>query len=111
MSTRIFVQVWCEVDPTLNARVDRQTGTPIADNGDQLLRISPLGRSGITAALEIPGVEVVAFALGEGHEDALHHALAAGANQAIQVKTANEDPLADWLREQKPDLVIADRVA
>jgi electron transfer flavoprotein alpha/beta subunit len=106
---RIFVQVWCEVDPTLNLRVDRQTGLPIADNGDQLIRVSPLGRSGITAALEIPGAELVAFALGDGHDAALRHALAAGASQAVQLDAAGS--VSEWLRVQKPDLVIADRIA
>lgn len=105
---RIFVQVWCEVDPTLNLRVDRQTGSPVADNGDQLMRISPLGRAGVTAALAIPGSEVTAFALGEGNEEALRHALAAGASHAVQVAAAS---VSEWLREQKPDLVIADRIA
>jgi electron transfer flavoprotein alpha/beta subunit len=105
---RIFVQVWCEVDPTLNLRVDRQTGVPVADNGDQLIRVSPLGRAGITAALAISDAEVTAFALGEGHDDALRHALAAGASHAVQVGAAS---VSEWLRERQPGLVIADRIA
>jgi electron transfer flavoprotein alpha/beta subunit len=108
MTPRVYVQVWCEVDPTLNLRVDRQTGVPVADNGDQLLRISPLGRSGITAALAISDAEVTAFALGEGYDDALRHALAAGASRAVQVVAAS---VSEWLCAQKPDLVIADQIA
>lgn len=133
MNHQVFVQVWCEVDPTLNLRVDRQTGAPIADHSDQLMRVGPLGRFGLTTALQIPGAEVVAFCLGEGHEAALRHALAAGASRAVQLKlpsvaapmserTADPlacargyeivvGPLADWLRDRKPDLVIADRIA
>jgi len=130
MNLRIYVQVWCEVDPTLNLRVDRQTGVPMVEGGDQLMRVSPLGRFGITAALEIAGaqvtcpesVEVVAYALGVGHEDALRHALAAGASRAVRLNLADAadnspftdygiGPLTDWLAGQKPDLVIADRIA
>src|ERR1043166_6750445 len=110
---RIFVQVWCELDPTLNVRVDRQTGSPLAEGGDVLMRISPLGRAGVTAALSIAEADVVAFALGDQHEDALRHALADGASQAVQLNAAASasewagDPLAEWLRDQKSDLVIA----
>ena len=122
MNPRVYVQVWCEVDPTLNLRVDRQTGIPMVEGGDQLMRVSHLGRFGITAALEIPDAEVIAYALGDGHEDALRHALAAGASRAVRLNlsdAANSSlltahgigPLADWLAGQKPDLVIADRTA
>lgn len=144
MALRIFVQVWCEVDPTLNVRVDRQSGAPIVESGDVLMRVSPLGRFGVVTALELAGssqgseaqnlgktepppfgcyggerfAEVVAFSLGDGHEPALHHALAAGAKRAVQINLPKGDPnsdclacLAEWLREQKPDLVIADRIA
>ena len=118
MTFRIFVQVWCEVDPTLNVRVDRQTGLPVVENGDVLMRISPLGRFGVATALQIAGAEVTVFCLGDGHEAALRHALAAGANRALQPTLPNiclesdwVSPVAEWLREVKPDLVIADRIA
>jgi electron transfer flavoprotein alpha/beta subunit len=118
MSPRVFVQVWCEIDPTLNVRVDRQTGDPHVENGDVLMRASPVGRFGITTALEMVGSQVVAFCLGNGHEPALRHALAAGAARAVQLTLAAGDvdmgwvvSLAEWLREQEPDLVIADRIA
>ncbi len=144
MPLRIFVQVWCEVDPTLNVRVDRQTGMPVVENGDVLMRVSPLGRFGVTTALDLVrssrgneahssgksesphvgcygrgnGGEVVAFSLGSVHEAALRHALAAGASRAVQINLPSAGlesdwvaSLAEWVREQKPDLVIADRIA
>jgi len=114
---RIFVQVWCEVDPTLNVRVDRQSGAPVVERGDLLMRVSPLGRFGVATALGI-GCEVTAFSLGEGHDPALRHALAAGAHRAIEINLSDGrhtsdwvSPLAEWFRNQKPDLVIADRIA
>src|ERR1051325_11071257 len=88
MNPRIYVQVWCELDPTLNVRVDRQNGSPLAESGDVLMRISPLGRSGVTAALSIAEAEVGAFALGDQHGGALRHALAAGASRAVQLNVA-----------------------
>lgn len=115
MSTRIFVQVWCEVDPTLNLRVDRQTGAPIVDDGDLLMRISPLGRAAIAEALKIGNADVTAFAIGSRNEDALRHALAAGASRAVQLQpecdALSVTMFANWLSEQKPDLVIADSIA
>ena len=95
--------------------MDRQTGGPIADNGDLLSRVSPLGRAAIAEALRIEDADVTAFAIGSGNEDALRHALAAGANRAVQltwdVNFTSIVPLANWLSEQKPDLVIADLLA
>ncbi len=118
MALRIFVQVWCEVDPTLNVRVDRQSGAPIVEVGDVLTRVSPLGRLGVATGLAIDGAEVVAFCLGDGHEPALRHALAAGASRVVQVNLPPGDlntesiaPLSEWLSGEKTDLVIADRMA
>jgi electron transfer flavoprotein alpha/beta subunit len=118
MTLRIFVQVWCEIDPTLNVRIDRETAQPVSDSADQLLRVSPLGRAGIAAALRLHAGSVMAFALGAGHTDALRHALAAGATQAIELLNDGEDrdqitpaALADWLRSRQVDLTIADRLA
>src|SRR5262245_9885275 len=113
-SLRVFVQVWCEIDPTLPVHIDRQTGQPAADPGDRLWRISPLGKAAVAAALGLGGV-VTAFALGDGHEDALRCGLAAGASRAVALAVLEEAVsvagLADWLRGQQPDLVLADRLA
>lgn len=113
-----LVQVWCEIDPSLNVRIDRQSGVPLAADGDQLLRVSPLGRSGIATARETLVEETTAFALGEGHEAALRHALAAGAQRAVQINltasaldTTGIGSLAEWVAAEKPSLVIADRLA
>lgn len=118
MSPRVVVQVWCEVDPTLNVRVDRQSAQPLVDPGDRLLRVSPLGRSAVAAALKIREGVVTAFALGSGHTEALRHALAAGVGQAVELRTSGENAdaipvaaLAEWLRRQAADLVIVDRLA
>lgn len=116
MKPRVIVQVWCEMDPTLNLRVDRQTGTPLVEGGDVLMRVSPIGRMGIEAALKTPGAEVIAVALGAGHEPALRHALAAGASRAIEIRVngSEECPpylIWSWLQEQKPELVIMNRSA
>jgi len=115
MNQSIFVQVWCEIDPSLNLRVDRQTGVPIADDGDSLTRVSPQGRAAVVEALKIGGADVTAFAIGEGNEDALRHALANGATRAVQLQfdgdISSVEPLARWLGEQKPGFVIADFVA
>lgn len=117
MKPHVLVQVWCEIDPTLNVRVDRHTGEAMADPPDRLRRVTPLGRVGVHAGLRLGGT-VTAFALGGGHRDALHHALAAGADRAIELLAAGDDPealalapLADWIQRQQPDLVIADRLA
>jgi electron transfer flavoprotein alpha/beta subunit len=118
MSLHILVQVWCEVDPTLNVRVDRQSAQPLVDPGDQLWRVSPLGRSAVAAALKLGDGVVTAFALGSGHKEALRYALAAGAGHAVELLASSADAdaisvaaLAEWLRRQAPDLVIADRLA
>jgi electron transfer flavoprotein alpha/beta subunit len=113
---RIWVQVWCEVDPTLNVRIDRTTGQPVVEPADRLCRVSRLGRSGVAAALALGPAEVTAFALGPGHTDALRHALAAGASRSLEVlvdggETVSPVVLAEWLRQERPDLVIADRWA
>jgi electron transfer flavoprotein alpha/beta subunit len=115
MTARVVVQVWCEIDPTLPVHIDRQTGRPAADRGDRLWRISPLGRAAVAAALGLGG-KVTAFALGDEHQDALRCALAAGASRAVQLSLPEDAQvsvagLADWLRGQQPDLVIADRLA
>lgn len=118
MSLRVFVQVWCEIDPTLNVRVDRQTSLPLVDPGDQLQRVSPLGRAGVAAALSLADASVTAFALGTGHTEALRYALAAGAAGAVELQVTGDNPdaisiaaLAAWLQQQQADLVIADRLA
>lgn len=112
MTLHIFVQVWCEIDPTANVRIDRQSGQAVVDEGDQLQRVSPLGRAGIAAAWSL-GQEVTAFALGAGHTNALGHALAAGADRAVELLGDGNSfaALADWLKDQKADLVIADHLA
>ncbi len=112
---KIYVQVACEFDPDLNPRVDRRTGEVRAEPGDQLMRVWPLGRLGISRAMQLKGAEVTAFALGPEHEPALRYALAAGARRAVAV-LCNPDKLptqtlSRWLEEEKPDLVIADRLA
>jgi electron transfer flavoprotein alpha/beta subunit len=118
MSLHILVQVWCELDPTLNVRIDRQTSELIADEGDQLRRISPLGRAGVEAARQLASARITAFALGSGHEPALRYALASGATSAVELQTPDDQPetgtmlaLANWLARQQADLVIADRQA
>jgi electron transfer flavoprotein alpha/beta subunit len=117
MTLRVFVQVWCEIDPTLNVRIDRQSGRPAADPGDRLWRVSPLGKVAVATASGLGG-SVTAFALGDGHADALRSALAAGAGRAVELLAPGEDAeavavagLAEWLRDQRPDLVIADRLS
>ncbi|HEY7426353.1 MAG TPA: hypothetical protein VH682_19125 [Gemmataceae bacterium] len=118
MSLHVLVQVWCEIDPTLNVRVDRQSAQPLVDSGDRLWRVSPLGRSAVAAALNFDDAVVTAFALGRGHTEALRHALAAGAGRAVELLAAGADAntipvaaLAEWLRQQAADVVIADRLA
>ena len=66
MTMQVFVQVWCEIDPSLNVRIDRQTGLAVADPGDNLQRVSPLGRAGVDAALSLRAGAVTVFALGAG---------------------------------------------
>ena len=118
MTVRVFVEVWCEIDPTLNVRVDRQTARPVVEPGDQLWRVSPLGRAAVAVALGLDDPAVTAFAVGAGHEEALRHALAAGAARAVELRCAGDAPevppvasLAAWLRRQQADLVIAGRLA
>ncbi len=116
MGLRVWVQVWCEVDPTLNVRIDRATGRPAVEAGDQLLRVSPLGRAGVAAALALDGAEVTAFALGTDQEDALRHAIAAGAGRGATIRCERSEDvpleaLAEWLKRERPDLIIADRWA
>lgn len=110
---KVLVQVWCENDPTLNVRIDRHTGQPQAEPGDRLQRVSPLGRAGIHAAMRLSPRTITAFAIGPGHTDALRHALAAGAADAVELAPANLSvaTLADWVSRQQADLVIADRIA
>lgn len=114
----VFVQVWCEIDPTLNVRIDRQTNQPITEPGDQLQRVSPLARAGIAAALGLRPASITAFALGGGHAEALRHALAAGAARALELAADGTDAaaispraIADWLAGQGGTVLIADRVA
>ncbi len=118
MSLRVFVQVWCEIDPTLNVRVDRQTGSAVADVGDRLWRVSMQGRAGVAAAVRLGVASITAFALGDGQTEALRHALAGGATRAVGLQTEGGDAavlsvahIAEWLRGQQADLVIADRLA
>lgn len=98
---KILVQVWCEIDPTLNVRIDRQSGAPFAEPGDQLLRVSPLARAGLTAAVELGATEIVAF----GQREALVYAFAAGATRAVEI----EGDVMSWIAGERPDLVIIDR--
>src|SRR5262249_47213080 len=118
MSLHVLVQVWCEVDPTLNVRVDRPSGQPLVDAGDRLWRVSPLGRSAVAAALNLEEAVVTAFALGSGPVGALPPALAAGAERAVEFLASAADlntipvaALAEWLHQQAADVVIADRLA
>jgi electron transfer flavoprotein alpha/beta subunit len=112
---KVFVQVWCEIDPVLHVRVNRTTGAAECDAADSLWRVAPLGRSGVCAALGLQDAIVTAFAIGNEHDMALRHALAAGAHRAVAVSATSGDldaaTLADWLKEQGAELVIADRVA
>ena len=129
----VFVQVWTEIDPTLNVRVDRRSGDAVAEDGDVLYRVSPLGRAAIAAALAISPANVTAFSVGRGHFDALRHALAAGASQAIELTVLTDGDslispksergtsrdaslavsavLATWFEENQAEFVIADRTA
>lgn len=113
-----FVEVWNEIDPTLNVRIDRETGIPSATNGDVLNRVSPLGRTAMSVAANVPNARITAFATGTGHRESLQHALAAGATRAVELTTdagASDQvsiaSLATWLRDENPDLVIAGRRA
>lgn len=116
---RVFVQVWSEIDPTLNVRIDKNTRKAVSEKGDRLMRISPVGRCGIDAALKLAEtVEVTAFSLGLEHTPALEHALAAGAKQAIALMGSDNSyltltplALANWIKTNKVDLLIADRMA
>jgi electron transfer flavoprotein alpha/beta subunit len=114
----IFVQVCCEIDPTINVRIDRATGDAFAEPGDRLMRVGLSGRLNVAAAVSLGSVEVTAFAIDPGHSEALKHALAAGAGRAIALRQADNTStatpttiaaLADWLSEQQPDLVIGGR--
>jgi len=100
---KVLVQVWCEIDPTLNVRIDRQSGTALADTGDELARVSHLGRAGMTAAVDLGATEIVAFGT---DREALIHALAAGATHAVELEGSD---VTKWIAEQKPDLAIIDR--
>lgn len=115
MTRRILVQVKCEIDPTLNVRIDRLTSAPVVDAGDELMRVSPLGRIGVAAARRIPEAVVTAFAIGAGHRPALQQALAAGAEAAVELQlpaaVTGDDwlaVLAGWLAQQSPQLVMGD---
>jgi len=81
----IYVQVWTEIDPTLNVRVDRRSGEAHAEDGDLLHRVSPLGRAAVAAALAMSSTRVTVFAIGCGHREALQHGLAAGAAEAVEL--------------------------
>jgi electron transfer flavoprotein alpha/beta subunit len=114
----VFVQVWCEIDPTLNPRVDRTTGDVRADEGDRLLHVSRAGRIAVAVARRLLDAQVIAFGVGAGHDDALRHARAAGADRAIELRALGDKPLdagpgalAEWLKTASPDLLIADRWA
>ncbi len=118
MTLKVFVQVWSEIDPTLNVRIDRASGDVLADGGDLLRRVSPLGRAAVAAAAAISNAQVTAFAHGEQHTEALRHAVAAGAVQAIELlppcdhdATGTTVALSTWLQTRKPNLVIADSPA
>ena len=117
MPLNIFVQVWTEIDSTLNVSIDRATGDARAETGDELRRISPCGRQGMAIAVEIPSSEVTAFAVGHQHVEALRHALAAGATRSVELLMADDldqraliTTLAQWLENQQPDLVVGDRL-
>ena len=117
MPLKVLVQVWTEIDPTLNVRFDRATSEACAEPGDVLRRISPLGRQGVAVSSDLPTSEVTAFAIGDQHTAALRHALAAGAVRAAELLVADglDQPalvtaLAEWLACQQPDLVVGDRL-
>ena len=114
----VFVQVWCEIDPTLNVRIDRQTNQPLTEPADQLRRVSPVARAGMAAAVQLRPTAVIAFAIGSGHAEALRHALAAGAARAVELTADAADAeaiapraIADWLAGQQADLLVGDRLA
>lgn len=117
MKTKIFVQVWTELDPSLNIKLNSNSH-PEAIPGDQLWRLSPLGRHGLELAKKIDNAEVFCFAVGSQHDAALIHALAAGAHKAFRVQS---DPALDskaivaeisqWLKKSRADLIIGDRLA
>ncbi len=116
MRRRVFVQVWCELDPALILRVESGAKRPVAEPGDQLLRVSLAGRRGIAEAQALAGWEITAFSLGKDHDVALRHALAAGADHAVRLCVAEAETeariigaLARWLAEERPSLVIGDR--
>jgi len=113
---KIFVQVWCEIDPTLNVRIDRNTGTPMPEPGDKLMRVSPLGRYGVDTAVnlcKLSAGKVTAFCIGNEDSPALRHALASGASEAIVLETSHLSAatLSAWLKTQSAKLVICDRIA
>lgn len=118
MSLNVFVQVWSEMDPLLNARIDRLTGDPQAEEGDVLWRVSTLGRCGVWAASQLGDSEVTAFCVNERHLEALRAAIAGGASRGCDLQieaTKNRQryvpALADWLRSRQPDLVVGDSQA
>jgi hypothetical protein len=132
VNNNIYVQVWTEIDPTLNVRVDRSSGDAVAEDGDLLRRVSPLGRAAVAAAQAMNPASITAFSVGLGHFDALRHALAAGASQAVELTIASETPnttrthepgtvrdawfaiplsVARWLDGSGANLVIAGRAA
>lgn len=118
MEPNIFVEAWNEIDPTLNVRIDRDTGIPSATNGDVLNRVSPLGRTAMSLAAKVPNAKITVYATGTGHREALQHALAAGATRAVELTTDADTTdqisiasLSIWLRDENPDLVIAGRRA
>jgi electron transfer flavoprotein alpha/beta subunit len=110
---RVLVEVGCELDPTLNVRV--QGGQVFCEAGDKLSRVKPLGRRGIDLATGIAAAEIISFALGPANEEALLHSLAAGARRAVQLmgegleERQGRTALAAWLLAQKPQLVIGER--
>jgi electron transfer flavoprotein alpha/beta subunit len=112
----VLVEVSCELDPTLNLRVDRGTGEAMPEPGDVARRIKPSGSVAVDVALELARTAaagcVVGFALGGGHEAALHDALARGAERALSLSAEpgggppGERRVAEWLRAEQADLVL-----
>ena len=64
------------------------------------VRVSPLGRLGVHAALGLGSANVTAFALGAEHTDALRHALAKDMVNRVFGQPAGAVHL--WLQERAP---------
>jgi len=108
---KVFVQMWCELDPVLSPRVDRQKDALVAEKGDTLFRVSPIARRAVADAA-LFAQEIVAFCLGDEHRTSLRHALAGGAHEAIVLQCSEEciSEFAHWLTDESMDILIGDRM-